>query len=460
MAAPLRNPPAAVSLLFLAILAGCSDSPTQPAADAVRITLAPASALPTPALIRQLAASRGITPLPRPAPVRKPLVRLGQALFFDRILSGNRDIACATCHLTRFGTGDGRSLSVGQGAEGAGPERTHPGQAFIPRNAPPLFNLGAMRQLFWDGRVEIDDAGRLLTPAGDRITPDMTRTVEFGAISALAMFPVTNRAEMRADAGNELAAIPDEDMAGIWAALMRRLGGIPEYRLLFHAAYPRTPFDDMTFAHAANAIGAFLVDQLTLARSPWDRFLAGNDRALSERQLRGAETFLTLRCSICHGGSTFSDDDFHNVAVAQIGPGQGDGIAGQDDFGRMRVTGDPADRYRFRTTPLRNVELTAPYGHDGAVISLRDFIAHYSESHDKLLAYDPTQLEPALRGTLVPNAAEILAQRDTLLDGVVFGDEILERLMDYMAALTDPAARDLSRLVPERVPSGLPVDRH
>jgi cytochrome c peroxidase len=125
----------------------------------------------------------------------------------------------------------------------------------------------------------------------------------------------------------------------------------------------------------------------------------------------------------------------------------------------MNVTGDEADRYRFRTTPLRNVELTGPYGHDGSIVGLRAFIEHYSESHTKLLQFDPGQLEPALRATLVPNAADILARRDPILDGVVLPDDIVDKLMDYMSALTDDAARTLKQLTPQRVPSGLPVSR-
>jgi cytochrome c peroxidase len=444
-----------VAASVAATLSGCSDRPTEPR-QSVPLALArtsPASA----ALVRRLAAARGIGPLPRHAPVRPELVRLGQLLAFDPILSGNRDIACTSCHLPAFATGDAKSLSVGQGGFGAGPGRRHPAGVFIPRNAPPLFNLGAMRRLFWDGCVEVDDAGTLHTPAGSQITPEMRRVFEFGAISALAMFPVTNRAEMRADAGNELALIADGDLTGIWAALMQRLGAVPEYRALFEAAYPGTRFEQMTFAHASNAVAGFFVDRLTFADTPWDRFLAGRDDALSVRQLEGARTFLTLKCSICHSGPTLSDQEFHNVAVAQLGPGQGTGASLRDDFGRMNVTGNPDDRYRFRTTPLRNVQLTAPYGHDGAITTLRGFVEHYSESDLKLLAFDPAPLERALRGTVLPNAADIVAQRDTLLAGVVLSDELVSALMDYMLALTDNAARDVSRIVPARVPSGLRV---
>jgi cytochrome c peroxidase len=450
--------PTAMAALVIAIT-GCSDRPTAPrAATATRDADVVPTSIVTPAIIRQLAAGRGILPLPPRPYVRPALSKLGQALAFDKILSGNRDIACTTCHLPAFATGDGKSLSVGQGGINLGPTRSHPQGVFIARNAPPLFNLSAMKHLFWDGRVSVDAQGGFHTPAGSQVTPAMTRAFEFGAVSALAMFPVTNRAEMRGGTGNELAAVPDADLQGIWAAIMRRLGAIPEYRGLFEAAYPGTRFEDMTFAHASNAIGGFIVDQFSFANTPWDRFLAGNDAALSARQLLGAQTFLTLKCSICHNGATFSDEQFHNVALPQIGPGEGNGATLLDDFGRLNVTGNTEDQYRFRTTPLRNVELTGPYGHDGAITTLRGFVEHYSESDVKLAAYDQTQLEPALRGTLLPNAAAILASRDTLLKGVVLTSDLVDQLMDYMNALTDNAARNLSRSIPVRVPSGLRVD--
>src|SRR5262249_4647281 len=215
-----------------------------------------------------------------------------------------------------------KSLAVGEGGFGLGPARQHPRGVFIPRNAPPLFNLGVMQHLFWDGRIERDGFGRVHTPAGAQITPSMSRVFEFGPASALGLFPVTNRAEMRGQgrSGNELAAIPDDSLQDIWDALMRRLGKIPEYRSMFEAAYPGTRFSDMTFAYASNAIGGFMVSELTFANASWDRFLRGDDRALTSRQLEGARQFLTLKCSICHNGATLSDDKFHDVAIAQLGP--------------------------------------------------------------------------------------------------------------------------------------------
>ncbi len=449
---PIRRLAASAAIL---LLAACGDDATAPVPDPA---LSKAGNNPLADEVRQLAAGRGITPLERPAPVRRELVRLGRALAFDKILSGNRDISCMTCHLPKFATGDTRSLSIGQGATALGPERVHPQGLFIPRNAPSLFNLHALEPLFWDGRVSQDDAGQFHTPAGGKVTPGMTRVFEFGALSALPLFPVLSRSEMRADRGNELAAIPDDHQQRVWRALMRRLGRIYQYRRLFEAAYPGQRFEKMTFAHASNAIAGFFTDKLAFNDSPWDRFLAGNDRALNPTQLAGAKNFMSARCSICHNGPAFTDNQFHNVALAQFGPGQGDGAGGRDDFGRMRVTGLPADQYKFRTTPLRNVELTGPYGHDGAFIGLRDFVDHYSESHLKLRDFDSNQLEPVLRGTVLPTFDAILATRDPLLEGVIFTPQQVDEVTEFMKALTDPAARHLGRITPRRVPSGLPVD--
>jgi cytochrome c peroxidase len=435
------------------------DEPTAPRAHPVAAGESLDLGLTLAQEVRQLAEDRGIGPLAGPPRVRPALVHLGQALAFDRILSGNRDISCMTCHLPPFATGDARSLAIGQGATGLGPARVHPRGIFIPRNAPSLFNLHALEPLFWDGRVSVGARGRFHTPAGAQLTPAMTRVFEFGALSALPLFPVLSRSEMRADAGNQLAAIPDGDEQRVWRALMRRLGEVREYREMFEQAYPGTKFERMTFAHASNAIAGFLTDRLAFNKSPWDRFLAGDDEAMTGQQLVGAKDFLSARCSICHNGPAFTDNQFHNVALAQLGPGEGDGADGRDDFGRMRVTGDPRDRYRFRTTPLRNVELTGPYGHDGAFVELRGFVDHYSESDLKLRNFDPTQLEPALQGTVLQNLEAILATRDTLLRGVVLPASTIDEVTEFLRALTDPAARDLSAVVPPSVPSGLPVDR-
>jgi len=172
---------------------------------------------------------------------------------------------------------------------------------------------------------------------------------------------------------------------------------------------------------------------------------------------RGHRTTRSL-LRICHNGPAFSDNRFHNVALPQLGPGEGDGADGRDDCGRMRVTGNAAEQYAFRTTPLRNVELTGPWGHAGQFATLRAFVDHYSESDTKLRNFDVMQLEALLRGTVQPTTEAILATRDPLLTGMVFPATAGEAVTAFLTALTDPRARDLKRIAPRSVPSGLPVD--
>ena len=210
---------------------------------------------------------------------------------------------------------------------------------------------------------------------------------------------------------------------------MDRLGAVPEYRDLFEDAYRGTPFEDMTFAHASNAIAGFLASAFTFTRTPWDRFLWGADDQMTVPALRGARAFMTVGCTNCHETPQFDGargNEFHNDGLAQFGPGLGDGISGRDDFGRERVTNDPADRRRFVTRPLRNIELTAPYGHVGQFATLKSFVEHYDDVDARLLEYDiaANVADAELWPTLLDNFGTILANRDTLLlpDSVRRGD--------------------------------------
>ncbi|MDQ3367277.1 MAG: hypothetical protein M3680_17785 [Myxococcota bacterium] len=421
-------------------------------------------------------AARGVKAIP-PAPVvRSSLVELGRALAFDKVLSGNRDVSCMTCHPASFASGDGRHLSMGVTGTGVGPARTG---NFLEgeegRNAPPFFNLHALHTLFWDGRVAQLPNGDFVTPAGPLLTPAMKAVMEFGAISVLPMFPVTARDEMRGfGTGNELSAIADSDLPQIWSKLMTRLGAIPKYRMMFEKAYPGTRFDNMTFAHASNAIGGFIVAKFEARDSAWDKFLRGNDDALALEQLRGAEIFMRT-CVNCHSDSTGSDQKFHNTALAQFGPGPrngGDGPTGRDDFGRERVTGQASDRYAFRTTPLRNVEFTAPFGHTGEIVGLEDFVRHYSVRQENgvpvgaipgpaqnLREYDLTQVEERLWSSFVENTDEIIGSIDPLFaTGSPIQPEMVRPLTQFMLANTDRTSiTNLATVTPATVPSGLPV---
>ncbi len=218
------------ALIAALVVAAChGDESTAPKVSA-DVSLGPVGTLAQE--VRALAAARGIGPLVPPRPVRRELVQLGRALAFDKILSGNRNISCMTCHQPQFATGDARSLPIGAGGMGVGADRLQLSGAIIPRNSPAAFNLFAFSALFWDGRVSLDGSG-YHTPAGTQLTPAMTRAFEFGATSAQGMFPVTSRAEMRGLGGNELASFADDDFQGIWGGIMGRLGKIPEYREMF-----------------------------------------------------------------------------------------------------------------------------------------------------------------------------------------------------------------------------------
>ena len=432
----------------------CSDG-------AVRDVLEPTSINSLIDSLRTVPRLAWFAPFERPSPIRTELVRLGEALAFDPILSGPRNISCMTCHHPALATTDGRSLSVGQGAKGIGANRAPSADAKLTaRNSPALFNLAGRSHLFHDGRVEfVSTLGVYRTPAGNQLTPAMTNVFEFGALSAAAMFPIIDRNEMRGHSGNELAALDDADYVSIWAALMRRLGENPTYRAYFEAAYPDTRFDAMTFAHASNAIAGYLIERFSFDNAPWSRFLRGDDRALTTAQLRGARIFLTDSCQVCHSGSSLSSDRFFNTAVAQIGPGAGNGPDGRDDFGRYNATRISEDKYKFRTPTLWNIELTAPYGHAGQYATLRQFVEHYVDPADKLRSYDITQLEPLLHNMLVRNTEEVIRLMDININRTQFSAEATDLVVEFLKALTDPAARDLRKYIPTSVPSGLPVDR-
>ena len=425
----------------------------------------------------RLAEHAGGAALPAPvtetsfAPQPADKVELGRLLFFDKILSGNRNISCATCHHSLTGTGDGLALPIGEGGRGLGPTRDTGSGADavperVPRNAPAVFNLGAreFEVLFHDGRVAFDSnhPSGFATPAGD----DLPQGLD-SLLAAQAMFPVTSGTEMAGQGTeNEISEAAD-NLPELWHRLALRLRAIPEYVDLFVAAFPDVGgADDITYVHAANAIGAFEAVFWRADNSPYDEFLRGRTDAMSPRQIRGMDLFYgKANCASCHSGPFQTDNDFHAICIPQIGPGKGDGPSGHDDFGREQVTGDPADRYKFRTPTLRNVALTAPYGHDGAYDTLEAVVRHHLSPLFGFIGYDPSQLTMPSRPDLDaldlvvlndPDARVAMVQRLDI-DPVDLTDDEVADLLAFLHALTDPRSLDLRADVPQRLPSGLPV---
>jgi cytochrome c peroxidase len=414
----------------------------------------------------QWLAFSGVAPV-LAVPAQEPaLVDLGRALFFDKILSGNRDISCATCHDPSAALGDARSLSVGTGAVGQGLARAlGPGRQYVPRNAPSLLNQGfAMENLFWDARVAELFPGprRYRTPAGTEL-PEGLNTL----LAAQAMFPVLNRTEMRGEAGdrdvfgaeNEIAKYGDEELTAIWKALMRRLLAIDGYAVKFKAAYPDVPSAQLGFEHAANALAAYQAQVFTFNDSPFDRYLAGKKDALSDEAKQGALVFyIGTRCSACHFGPLMGSRTFAATGTAQVGPGVG-GDAPLDRGMSAQFVGQT--RFIFRVPPLRNVELSAPYMHAGAYPTLESVVRHYTNVEKAVRSYDATQLSPSLRGMYHGDAGTVEALVGSLdlriRQPFNLTDAEQKQLVTFLKALTDPKARDLSALFPASVPSGLPV---
>lgn len=399
-------------------------------------------------------ARRELQSIPDPPAVRPALRELGRLLNFDPILSGNRNIACASCHDPTMGTGDARHLPRGTGAQGLGTLRG--GGGIVPRNAPSLFNLHAYRSIFWDNRIEIVD-GELFTPAGTQLTPEMREVMEFGLVSAQAMFPVTSHTEMAGQPGDNPIADATSNTE-IWQRLITRVLEIPEYRDRLQLAYPGE--HTFRFAHVANAIAAFQVSAYAQPNTPWQRYLKGEKSALNAAQLQGALTFFETGCANCHSGPLFSDFAPHNSGLAQVGPGKGVGQDEQEDWGRWLITGNAEDKHRFRTAPLVNIEQTGPWGHAGQFASLRSYLEHYQNPKAALMAYDTMDhiyaYEPELWFFIHPEPSEIAETLDPKITELK--PFAVDEILDFFSALTDPGTEELIHEIPRTVPSGLKMD--
>ncbi|MEM1352615.1 MAG: cytochrome c peroxidase [Pseudomonadota bacterium] len=395
-------------------------------------------------------------------------VRLGQLLFYDPILSGNRNISCATCHHPKFGTSDGVSLSLGEGAKGLGPDRStraeNTPEQRLPRNAPGLWNLGAeeFTVFFHDGRLEEDPAQPfgIRTPLGAEMAQGFA-----SALAAQAMFPVLSPDEMAGHySENDISKAvrmgflsqPD----GAWDQIAARVAAIPEYAEAFEKIEPGAP---VTFAAIANVIAGFMVFEWRADAAPFDLAMQGG-RPLPQAAQRGMDLFYgEAGCSSCHSGWLQTDHAFHAIAMPQIGPGKAARFEDHArDDGRLRVTGQQSDAYAFRTPSLRNVTLTAPYGHSGAYAKLEDVVRHHLDPVGSLRTYT---INKALLPDL-PGAQDLQVMRDpvqlkALADANTLApqsldDAAVEDILAFLAALEDPRER---LGVPDRVPSGLPVDR-
>ncbi len=243
-------------------------------------------------------------------------VELGKMLFFEPRLSSSHLISCNTCHNVGFGGDDYLPVSIGHGWQQG------------PRNAPTVFNAVFNAAQFWDGR------------AAD--------------LAEQAMGPV--------QAGVEMASTPER--------VVDTLNSMPEYIQRFKDSFP-TEDDPVTFENMAIAIEAFEATLIT-PNSPFDLWLGGDDDAMSSDQVEGLALFMDKGCAACHAGVNFGGQNYFPFGLVQR---PGADILPEGDRGRFEVTQTATDEYVFRASPLRNIELTAPYFHSGAVWDLEEAVA-------------------------------------------------------------------------------------
>jgi cytochrome c peroxidase len=390
--------------------------------------------------------------------IEDPLAQLGKKLFFSKSLGGDFDAACVTCHHPALGGGDDLAMSIGVHADDPdllGPGRTHPdGDLTVPRNAPTTFNIAIwQRALFWDSRVESlngDGAPPIRTPDSAFGVPDDEAGSSLA--EAQARFPVTSADEMR---GFEFVAGGSNDE--LRTALEDRLTEDDRWVAEFEAVYGD---GEITYGRIAEAIGAYERSQL-FVDTPWRAYVEGDRWAIGPMAKRGALLFFRsveeggAGCASCHSGDFFTDESFSSISAPQIGRGKGDGATGTSDFGRERETGEPEDRYTFRTPTLLNVAETGPYLHSGAYDNLADVIRHHFDPQGAVMHYDPASVPDAASEDFMANTIEMIdylqtSERviDSFNEPVGYKELEIKALVAFLETLTDPCVVDRECLAP------------
>lgn len=424
-------------------------------------------------------------------PVDPALAAIGNALFFDPVLGLRGDNACAGCHSPAHGFSDSQSIAIGVQNNGiVGPGRRGPRNQ---RRSPMVLNSAFYPKLMWNGRFRSpsgdpfrNSQGFLFpAPEGSTRFPPLDPNVSH-LLSAQAHLPSTEQVEMAGftGAGGPFDdgfghPVPPPDAGGyrnepIRQAVLALVNAAPGYRAAFASVSQRVAQGDrITFAMLGAAIAEFEFS-LTFADAPVDRFMRGDHAAMTDAQKRGALLFFgkagCVRCHAVAGGANemFSDFEMHVVAIPQIapvfGPGTGNvrlaGPGEDEDFGFEEVSGDPADRYKFRTSPLRNIALQPAFFHNGAFTSLEEAIRHYNDPAESARGYDPVQkgVAPDLAARLGP-IEPVIERLSPLLTSPtrLTSPELLDLIAFVRDGLLDPRAtpENLLRLVPSELPSGL-----
>src|SRR6056297_2622768 len=287
--------------------------------------IASASAPASDALRRQAEARFGVilteTPTIDGNEITPEKVELGKMLFFEPRLSASHLISCNTCHNVGMGGDDDLPTSIGHGWQKG------------PRNSPTVFNAVFNAAQFWDGRAE----------------------------------DLAEQAKGPVQAGVEMASTPE--------LVIETLGSMSEYVERFEESFPDQD-NPLTFDNMARAIEAFEATLVT-PNSRFDQFVEGDDAALTAHEKQGLTHFIKKGCAGCHGGVNFGGQQYFLFGLVKK---PGADILPEGDKGRFEVTQTASDEYVFRASPLRNIELTAPYFHSGAVWSLEEAVSVMSSA--------------------------------------------------------------------------------
>ena len=366
-------------------------------------------------------------PLTQEAPGYNPTtpakVELGRLLFWDPLLSGPQDVACATCHHPINGYAEDRDLSLGVSGTGRG--RFRRDGTLVKRNSPTVLNVA------FNG---IDESGRYDPATAPAFWDNRIRSLESQALEPLKSFE-----EMRGDTYPE-----DEALARVVAKLQANA----EYQSLFAEAFGGE--EPVTAENLGRAIAAFM-RSLLANNAPFDRYMRGDRSAMTTEQVRGMQRFEEIGCIRCHNGPMFSDYKLHVMGVpdnpalasgattpASDGGAQNPPCPAAPGEPRTDASRAACDSYAFRTASLRNLELTFPYGHNGMFRTLNAVVGFYEST-----------IAGESRNPNVP-----FEELDPLLRQLQNVDEEDVDLIEFLYALSDDS---FDRTIPESLPSGLPV---
>jgi cytochrome c peroxidase len=431
-------------------------------------------------------------------PLDPNLSNLGRLLWFDVSGGLHDDNTCGGCHSPTNGMGDTQPIAIGiQNNNHVGEHRGGPRNQ---RRTPAAANSAFYPKLMWNGRFSATSGDPFDNSRGFSFPPP-EGTMKFlpndpiitHLLIAQAHMPPTELVEVAGFTGTagtigprfdafddgKGGVVPPPDSSGfrnepIRRAVLDRLNSNPKFRALFGQVYPSVAAGGaIDFTHFARAITEFEF-MLTFADAPLDRFARGDRHAMTRREKKGAVLFFgKAGCVACHSVSgksneMFSDFQMHVAGVPQVAPFFGvakgnvifDGPNEDEDFGLEQITGNPEDRYEFRTSPLRNALLQAAFFHDGAFTRLDDAIRYHLNAPASARSYDPIAagLPDDLTYRLGPVESMLAKIDPRLKDPVILSEDEFRSLVDFVGhGLLDVRAKkqSLCRLVPASVPSGL-----